>query len=173
MLARLLAASTAFFVAAPAAIAPRSWLDGPVSNWNQPRMAIPRAPKPEQEAAGTRPPVTAEERALEHLGWHPMGPAIHHGRLALVRASVEGGDLHFMQHYNWFAFSDGRFIGTLAPGPMTSSTDGAIGEPYEVTNTGFKAAYARYTPTDPFCCPSRVSELSFQVKGGPAHSVGS
>ena len=121
-------------------------------------------PKDETVIPG-RAAKDADERALVAAGWQLVGAAEHQGELHILRASSTGGDTHFMRAYNLFVFQHGRYAGTVAPAAMTSSTDGAVGGVHDVTRTGFKATFARYTPQDPLCCPSRKTEVLYKLDG--------
>jgi hypothetical protein len=68
--------------------------------------------------------------------------------------------------YQAFVFSNGSFVGTLSPVPMDSRTDGALSTFRLLDASRVQAEFARYTESDPLCCPSRISTVDYSVKGG-------
>jgi hypothetical protein len=59
--------------------------------------------------------------------------------------------------YQGFVFADGRFVGTLAPSPMSARTDGAMVDANLTGPNQLNATFVRYDPSDPLCCPSHPS----------------
>ena len=45
---------------------------------------------------------------------------------------------------------------------MNSREDGALND-ITLGNNQIIARFARYSPTDPLCCPSRISTVTYQV----------
>ncbi len=69
--------------------------------------------------------------------------------------------------YQAFVFVDGRYAGTLSPELMHSRSDGSL--IWDVKFTGdrtFAVEFARYSETDPLCCPSRISTVTYQLRDG-------
>jgi len=64
--------------------------------------------------------------------------------------------------YNLFVFVGGRYAGVLSPASMTSridSSSGAVRMPLPVIT----AEFARYTTTDPLCCPSSRVTVRYRI----------
>ena len=66
-----------------------------------------------------------------------------------------------------FVFVRGIFAGTLAPRPMDSRTDGALGRVSLQSPTRLTAEYARYEKSDALCCPSRTTRVTFDIAQDP------
>ena len=71
------------------------------------------------------------------------------------------------RQYQEFVFVRGNFAGTLAPRPMDSRTDGALGRVTIETDRRVQAEYARYDAADPLCCPSRTTRVVFDIGKEP------
>lgn len=69
--------------------------------------------------------------------------------------------------YQSFVFVDGEFAGTLSPEPMDSRTDGALGHITLHSGTQLTAEYSRYEESDPLCCPSRRTVVTFEIATDP------
>jgi LppP/LprE lipoprotein len=65
--------------------------------------------------------------------------------------------------YQFFVFVNGTFAGTLSPVPMNARTDGALVRVEGEGEQQLAAHYSRYAPTDPLCCPSRTSTVTYRV----------
>ena len=74
-------------------------------------------------------------------------------------------------HFNLFVFVDGRFAGTLAPAPMTTARDGAVGAVRIVNETALTAEFARYAANDSECCPSSRVKVTYRIDRGEAPVV--
>ena len=72
--------------------------------------------------------------------------------------------------YNLFAFVGGRFAGTLSPTPMTSRLDGSSGA-VRMPLPDITAQFARFTSSDPLCCPSGHVTVRYVIKRGAAGPV--
>jgi putative lipoprotein len=79
-------------------------------------------------------------------------------------ASVDG--MCRPNQYNGFVFVGNRFAGTLAPQPTGARLDGALGEIRLFDPSNLTAEFARYTSTDPLCCPSQTSLVSYSISSG-------
>jgi LppP/LprE lipoprotein len=157
-----------------------SWLDRPLVNWNKPGATLPPPPadaEAKQEAMKrcqlTPPLATAAEKAVDAAGWVPFWNVDQQ----LVRDGVEivGGmsaadGMCRPAQYNLFAFVDGRFAGALSPTPMTSRLDGSSGA-VRMPLPLLTAEFARYTPSDPLCCPSSRVTVRYRIDRTPAGPV--
>jgi prolyl oligopeptidase len=154
-----------------------TWLDGSLANWNRVGSTVPRAPAPAGDPATAgrcarqaRPPGSAEDRAVAAAGWTLFGPRQSFGETTVVQGLSGFDGMCRPLGYQAFVFVGKLFAGTLAPSPMNARSDGAAGplaldEPSRLT-----ADFARYGPTDPLCCPSRVDAVAYRVareKDGP------
>jgi len=164
-----------------------AWLDRPMQGWNTAGGAMPSsrslpvassatldrckvtapAPTPNQGSTSAVP-------ILSRAGWRPY---LHQDR-ALVRQGLEilGGLTDMTQacepvHFNLFVFVDGRFAGTLAPAPMTTARDGAVGAVRIVNETALTAEFARYAANDSECCPSSRVKVTYRIDRGEAPVV--
>jgi LppP/LprE lipoprotein len=167
---------------ASAQVPPASWLDRPLGNWNKPGAGVPAAPRDQKGESPesivkrcklTPPRSTTAERAVEAAGWIPFWNFDQQ----LVRDEVEivggmsGADgMCRPSRYNIFVFVAGRFAGVLSPTDMTSRLDSSSGvvrmQPPAIT-----AEFARYTSTDPLCCPSSHVRVSYRIDRTPAGPV--
>lgn len=156
-----------------AQVAGAAWLDNAtLPSWNTPRSPIPTAVK--SDAAGprcrdlARPVQLAEDRRLSEKGWDLVGP-YQGGWETLVIAGTSAYDgMCRPRQYQYFIFVRGVFAGTLSPRLMDSRTDGAITRVALTSRTRLSVEYARYASADPLCCPSRMTEVTFELQGAPA-----
>jgi hypothetical protein len=54
---------------------------------------------------------------------------------------------------------------------MDSRTDGAAQIPQLVSAGELVATFSRYAPSDPLCCPSRVTTVQYRLETGPKGQV--
>jgi hypothetical protein len=149
------------------------WLDAPqLPSWNRPGMPIPGAPKGEKNPdprchALARTPASKDEGEVSAHGWDLVGPvsAAHQIRVIVGTADYDG--MCRPRQYQEFVFVRGVFAGTLAPQPMDSRTDGAIGRVVIQSDRKLKAEYGRYGAGDPLCCPSRTTSVAFDIDPDP------
>lgn len=146
-----------------------SWLDqAKPASWNTPGAAIPAAPKVQGPAdprckETARPPQLDEDTRVHEQGWTLVG-AYQGGWDVLVIGGTAGFDgmcrpLQFQD----FVFVRGAFAGTLSPHPMDSRTDGALERVSLQGAARLTAEYARYDAKDALCCPSRTTQVSFEI----------
>ena len=169
-------AVTLLFSTVVAAQAPEpTWLDRPLSNWNTPGRAMPRAmPNGETISEITKrctylPMMrnTPGERTVADAGWLPF----HMFDRQIVQRDVEivGGlagvdGMCRPVDFNVFVFVSGRLAGTLSPADMASRTDGSIGGAIRLAEDDTIAAeFARYAEPDPLCCPSTRVTVRFRI----------
>jgi uncharacterized lipoprotein YbaY len=65
--------------------------------------------------------------------------------------------------YQAFVYWEGRYAGTLSPEAMDSRTDSMLSNIRLVSRTRIVAEFARYKDSDPRCCPSRTSHVTYRV----------
>jgi LppP/LprE lipoprotein len=174
-MARLITFALLLTVGAVLAQTPEtSWLDRPLSNWNTPGSALPRAMPVNGTMAETMkrcafPAVlrgTPGERALADAGWRPF----HLFDRQIVQRDVEivgglaGADgMCRPLSYNAFVFVSGELAGTLSPSQMDSRTDGSIGVVRLAEDDTIAAEFARFAATDPLCCPSGRVTVRYHI----------
>ncbi len=163
---------------APQAVAPtapipvgNSWIDKDLVGWNKAGAEIPKAPlmgvddqTKERCQHQSRPATAPEDKLVQAAGWTLFGPLQMFGKSTMISgmATVDGNCRpRFMQT---FVFIDGKFVGTLAPEPMDSRTDGAQRFAFIPGDDYVVAEFARYSPTDPLCCPSHFATVTYSIK---------
>lgn len=165
-------------VAAPAPPAPpdASWLDQPLTPWNQPGMAIPTAPT---STALINPRClelarwaeSPEDQALVDAGWNLYQPYQSGWGLVAVPAAVTLDGMCRPVQYQTFIFADGVFAGTISPVPMDARATGA-GTLTRLSRDTLSARYLRYAPTDALCCPTLGAvDVDFEVQRTPQGPV--
>jgi hypothetical protein len=159
--------------------APKSWLDRPLTNWNQAGASVPAAPAPPEplKAVISRcrltPPASGVAQAVSAAGWIPFryfGEQLSQGDVEIVGGMTGADGMCRPAGYNVFAFVAGRYAGTLSPAPMTSRQDGSSGE-VRLAPREIAADFARYTATDPLCCPSSRAIVRFRIDRTGAGAV--
>jgi uncharacterized protein YdhG (YjbR/CyaY superfamily) len=149
-----------------------SWLDRPLANWNHAGEPVPKAPAGDETIDSvisrcqlTPPKSTVAEQAVAAAGCIPFWNFDQQ----LVRDDVEiiagmrGADgMCRPATYNVFVFVGGRFAGVLSPTPMMSRMDSSSGA-VRMALPLITTEYARYTSSDPLCCPSSRVTVRFRV----------
>jgi hypothetical protein len=161
---------------APPPAGEASWLDrSPPANWNVRNGTFPTPPPGGYPAdprclSTAKTPSGPEESAVAGAGWHlfdapAVGPAS--GGLKVVSGTSGYDGVCRPMGYNQFVFVDGGFIGTISPTPMDSRTDGSGSVQGPVGPETLSAVFARYSATDPLCCPSRQTTVTYRVERSP------
>jgi uncharacterized lipoprotein YbaY/heat shock protein HslJ len=147
-----------------------SWLDRPPSNWNRRMAGLPRpVASPDAEEVRTRcrglvrQPSSAAERALVRAGWKPYGAVQSYGLTRVVAALSDADGMCRPLGHQAFVYWEGRYAGTLSPAAMDSRADGSLVRVRLVSPTRISAEFARYEESDPLCCPSRTSHVTYEV----------
>jgi len=150
-----------------------AWLDQPtITSWNTGTQDIPHAPRVEEAVnprcrETARPPQTDEDRQVRDGWWDLVGAFQGRWDMLVVQGAAAYDGMCRPMQYQAFVFVGGRFAGTLAPAPMDSRTDGALSH---VTLHGpgqLTAEYLRYAESDPRCCPSRITHVTFGIAPDP------
>lgn len=150
-----------------------SWLDTAVpAAWNMPGASIPMAPAKEGNTdprCGTqaRPPQLDEDVRLRERGWDLIGAYQGGWQTVVIRAGSGYDGMCRPLQFQDFVFVRGAFAGTLSPRTMDSRTDAAIGRVLLQGDGRLVAEYSRYAASDPLCCPSASTSVSFEVSGDP------
>lgn len=163
LLAALLLAALA--VPALPARADGSWLDQPLANWNVAGAALPTAPSGDFSnprcGQDARPVDTADDQAVSDAGWTLFG-AYQGGWGITVVSGLSGYDGMCRPFgYQFFVFVDGAFAGTISPDTMDSRFDGSATIVRLEAQGRITAQFSRYSESDPLCCPSRLSFVSY------------
>ncbi len=159
---------------APAA-ADGSWLDQPLTNWNQAGMDLPQAGPMDPQTNprcvdGGRPAETSADQALLDNGWTLFSGYQGGWNTYVVRALSGYDGMCRPLGFNVFVFADGQFAGTISPDPMDSRIDGVGDARFFVARDMVVAEFQRYAPTDPLCCPSGHATVVYRIMrtpGGP------
>ncbi|HEY7390179.1 MAG TPA: LppP/LprE family lipoprotein [Bryobacteraceae bacterium] len=103
-----------------------------------------------------------EERAVARAGWLVFASYQDGEGLTVVGGAASEDGMCRPDPYQFFVFFQGRYAGTLSPRLMRARTDGSVNK-VSFVDGKVVAAFSRYTPADPLCCPSRVSEATYEV----------
>jgi hypothetical protein len=95
-----------------------------------------------------------------------VGEPQSRGTMAVVTAATSADEMCRPLGVQGFVFVGGRFAGTLSPHPMNSRTDGVLGR-VQLFGSTLRADFRRYASSDPICCPSRTSTVSYRVENSP------
>jgi hypothetical protein len=172
--ARGLAVLVALLLAVPSiptalALQSATWLDqGNPTMWNVPGVAVPTAPPPTHEVdprilERNRAPETAEDGLVAGEGWHLIAPYEGGWGVKIVTGASDYDGMGRPMRYQAFVFVDGFYAGTLSPELMDSRTDGALTISRLLDGSTIIAAFSRYAPTDPLCCPSAVTSVQYSI----------
>ncbi|MEQ1763775.1 MAG: YbaY family lipoprotein [Pyrinomonadaceae bacterium] len=151
-----------------AAFGQTSWLDRPLNNWNRAGAAIPTPPRNAAPLDAmcrqtTRTAASVADRALTRAGWTLFGPTQSYGPTTVIMAMASADGMCRPNEYNAFVFANDRFIGTLAPAPMGARSDGSLGDYRLQSSTEMTAEFSRYAESDPLCCPSQKSLVTYSL----------
>ena len=147
-----------------------SWLDRPLTNWSRPGSTLPHPAAADRSALSgqcrnlVRQPTSLAERAAVRMGWTLFGPS-HSYETTTVFTAMAGidGMCRPMGHQA-FVYSGGRYAGTLSPAPMDSRSDASLTSIYLNSSTSISAVFARYSESDPLCCPSKTSTVNYRLR---------
>ncbi|MDS3861479.1 META domain-containing protein [Thermosynechococcaceae cyanobacterium BACA0444] len=149
---------------------PSSWLDQPLTNWNRPTSDFPALPKPlpatniSQCVSQIRQPSLDAERAVVAKGWKLFGPLQTYDTTQLFLATSGFDGMCRPMGFQAFVYVEGRYAGTLSPVLMDSRSDGVLYAPYLNSGSEINVEFARYRSTDPLCCPSGKSFVTFKIR---------
>ena len=88
-------------------------------------------------------------------------------QVRVIRATTGYDGMCRPLQYQDFVFVRGVFAGTLSPRPMDSRSDGALRRVWVQSDRRLTAEYDRYAATDPLCCPSRMTTVTFEIADDP------
>jgi LppP/LprE lipoprotein len=111
-----------------------------------------------------RPPAGTEDREVTDAGWFLTGQRETPSGTTIILAESDADGMCRPLRYQAFVFIEGKFAGTLSPIPMNSREDGSIGPIHSFHLSRFDVAFNRYTKSDPLCCPSMQTFVSYKVE---------
>jgi len=149
-----------------------NWLDSnSATAWNRPGTPIPYAPERQNPdprcRAQARSPQSDEDRQLGAHGWDLVGSPSAAKGIQVMGATADYDGMCRPRQYQSFVFADGVFAGTLSPHLMDSRTDGALSQVMIESDRKLQAKYLRYAATDPLCCASRTTTVTFAIDADP------
>lgn len=150
-----------------------SWMDEPaIASWNSAGRPVPAAPDVDDPVNPrcrelARPPQSNVDTQVRDRGWDLVGAFQGGWEVLVVRGTATYDGMCRPMQYQDFVFVRGRFAGTLAPAPMNSRTDGALSRVTLQGPTRLTAEYLRYEEPDALCCPSRITQVAFDIAADP------
>lgn len=150
----------------------KSWLDQPLTNWNQGRAvpaAAPAASEPRDQVrsrCGMPPGGTGAQRTLEELGWiayEHLDRELTQGDIEIVAGMTGADEMCRPAHFQIFVFVGGRFAGTLSPQAMTSGQDASAGAVRIVPDDSITSEFARFREGDAPCCPTSRMTVRYRI----------
>lgn len=151
---------------------PGAWLDAQATkNWNSRTAELPKAAARETDsllpggpcAEEILEPTGREDKAVADAGWSVVSEPQGRSGTVVVTAATGADGMCRPLGVQAFVFVEGRFAGTLSPHPMDSRTDGILGR-IQIFGPTLRADFRRYAATDPLCCPSRTSTVSYKLE---------
>jgi len=156
------------------------WLDATPKQWNKPGASIPRVPKrfsSDEDAfldhcrAFIKSAQTPEGRAVADKNWMLTAETHDNRDIVVVTAMQDFDGMCRPNRFQDFVFVNGKYAGTLSPVLMDSRTEAAairvaLPDPGKVY-----AEFERYVLRDPMCCPSRVSEATYEIRDADGKPV--
>jgi hypothetical protein len=152
-----------------------SWLDAPLTNWNEKLTAVPQA-KIDKNAQPLDPRCndthrgghSPEDKLLTGAGWTLFGEEQQMEDVALVTALTSVDRMCRPLGYQAFVFVGGTLAGTVSPTPMDSRTDGSTAPIHLTSTSTLTVGFARYKPTDALCCPWKRQIVTYNIdRTGP------
>jgi hypothetical protein len=155
-----------------------TWLDSTLVQWNRAGASIPlpavvgpgrpqdveKNVTPEYCKAQQRPLRLQEERVVAGAGWVVFGSSKGKDGVTVVGGALSYDGMCRPDPYQYFVFVRGKFAGTLSPMLMRARSDGSINKVSFAGRERIMATFSRYTGADPLCCPSQVSEATYEVR---------
>ena len=150
---------------------PGAWLDSAPVQWNQPGVSLPKLPQdlkrniaPDYCKAYEPAVNSQEERAVAEAGWIVVASSQGGNRITVVVGAGGEDGMCRPDPYENFVFVRGEFAGTLSPQLMRARADGSVNKVEFGGPRRIMAYFSRYTDSDPLCCPSRVSQATYEIR---------
>ena len=150
------------------------WLDQPLKDWNKTGNNLPTLPRLSAMSNDAemfkrcyqqiRQPANTAEEAVAKMGWKLYGASHRYGTTQVFTALSGFDGMCRPLGYQAFVYWEGRYAGTLSPVAMDSRTDGALTNLNLTSPTGISAEFVRYNQSDALCCPSRISNVFYELK---------
>jgi hypothetical protein len=156
------------------------WLDAKPKQWNRAGGSIPKVKQPfgdadikdlknRCDASRQIPsPDSPEVQTVAGRGWKVFKSQSDFHGIVIVSAQQDYDGMCRPIGYQDFVFVNGVYAGTLSPKSMDARTDGAsinASFPGDGKSDGkISAEFVRYAVKDPLCCPSRVSEATYEIQ---------
>ncbi len=99
------------------------------------------------------------------------GPVQRYGMTGVITALSGFDGMCRPVGFHAFVYWEGRYAGTLSPDAMDSRTDGSLANVRLISATRISADFVRYDASDPLCCPSRTSRVTYEVSRDDAPLV--
>jgi LppP/LprE lipoprotein len=151
-----------------------SWLDTKIKPWNRAGGTIPKVKpafdsdlkdlKNRCDASRQRPTDSPEVRAVGGRGWIVFKSQSDFHGIVIVSAQQDYDGMCRPLGYQDFVFVNGVFAGTLSPKAMNAREDGASVSQAFLGDGKISAEFVRYNEKDPLCCPSRISEVTYEIQ---------
>ncbi len=165
---------TAFSISAQTVQTNKTWLDQPLRDWNRTGNNLPILPRPSAMSNDAemfkrcyeqvRQPANTAEEAVAKMGWKLYGASQRYGTTQVFTALSGFDGMCRPLGYQAFVYWEGRYAGTLSPVAMDSRTDGSLTDIRLTTPTSISAEFVRYNQMDALCCPSRISNVFYELK---------
>jgi hypothetical protein len=155
----------------PLSWASGEWLDSPAKPWNRPGQSVPRAPEdldrdeiPPNCGSSGRPAATGEERLVALAGWRLFASSRDGRGVTVIGGAGTVDGMCRPDQYQDFVFVNGKFAGTISPTLMNARSDGGAVKITFPAAVKILVEFSRFTDKDPLCCPSRISEGTFEIR---------
>ena len=155
------------------------WLDSPVNpafkQWNHTGGSIPKVKKQfdddlkefKNRCSASRPPSVTESPetlAVTSRGWTVFKSRSDFHGIVVVSALQDYDGMCRPIGYQDFVFVNGILAGTLSPKSIDSRSDASSITVTFAESGKILAELNRYTEKDPLCCPSRNSEVTYEIQ---------
>jgi hypothetical protein len=155
-----------------------TWLDSMPVQWNTPGASFPlpaivgigrpqdveKNVTPEYCKAHQRPVRSNEERVVAGAGWIVFSSSKGEDGLIVIGGALSEDGMCRPDPYQYFVFVRGEYAGTLSPRLMRARSDSSINKVSFAGRGKILATFSRYNGADPLCCPSRISEATYEVQ---------
>ena len=148
-----------------------AWLDSAPIQWNEPGISLPKLPQdvnrniaPDYCKAFQQSVNSQEERAVADAGWIVVASSQGGDRMTVVVGAASEDGMCRPDPYQNFVFVRGKFAGTLSPRLMGARADGSVNKVEFAGPRTIMAYFSRYTGADSLCCPSQVSEATYEIR---------
>lgn len=150
----------------------KSWLDKPLTNWNQPDSPVPSAGESilDPECANEmRKPTAGPETEVVEAGWLLYKPfsikqPLRYSSTTVIVACGQTEGMCRPGLKQAFVFFNGQFVGTASPTPAVARSTGDLEDIRMIGPTKIKADFSYYDGTEALCCPSHVRTVYYEIR---------